>query len=217
MNSRLPIYVLLPLAGFAFGWWAKDGGAPQHAAEGGNAGTELSRGQSLPAGGEAVQPGKRPRPDQDEETPEEERRREEADRGYALTRSRKVMEVQLARWVRELSLDKNQTARLQAVIEGIMKEQEASDEEPSPAIDELESALGDMLDDSKAAELEQIDKRREEAVTAARAGSKLAEMQSVLALDPEDQEKLYDHLLAGAGDLPLPGGARRCWWKSPRV
>lgn len=201
MKSRVVPLILLPLAGFMFGWWTR-GTAPL---EPDPVMADRERGshsrQSPVALESEMRPGKRPRVVEEEFT-EADRRREEANRRRMQETCRRKLELMVAEWGRLLELNDAEMASLRGAIGPAMDGLDPPFAELAMPV--LEETLRSMLDGDRAIALQQLGKRRQEALASARVEARLAEISAVLLLDLAQQVALRESLSEEAGRLPDP-------------
>lgn len=202
MPRRLISGLLLPLVGFALGWWLR--GVPNPVAtQGTSSPSGEARERRIPAAEGGALSSKRSRRESVEAVSEADRRRELADRERMQATCRRKLELQVAEWRRELGLSDAEVAALHEAIGPAVGQAEPPVAELALPI--LVKNLEDMLDDGRAAAFGELAARKEEALLAARVDSKLAEIGAVLLLSPAQKEAIRQVLGPGADGLPEPG------------
>lgn len=204
MNARVLAVVLLPVAAFAAGWWMRGGTEVSRAGDSGATGrSEATRPQ--PEGRIASLPTKRPRPPAEEAFTEADRRREAEDRMRLETRCRDALERQIVEWQRLLDLGAGEVAALRDAIGPVV----AATDPPlaALALPVLEERLRSLLDQGRLGSLDHLASRRGEAAKRARMQARLAELNAVLLLEPDQERRLGEVLLEQGGRLPDPASS----------
>lgn len=204
MNVRLLSSILLPLVAFAAGWWMRGGTVAAHIGEPGATGASAGPRAQLEKGAASL-PTKRPRPPAEEAFTEADRRRQAEDRMRLESRCRDALERQIAEWQRLLELGAGEVAALREAVGPVV----AATDPPLPALalPGLEERLRSLLDERRLALLDRLASRRGEAAARAKVQARLAELNSVLLLDPDQERLLGEVLMELGGRLPDPSPA----------
>lgn len=202
MNARVLAPVLLPLAAFAAGWWMRGGTETPRVGSGpaasGRSGAPRTTVEDRPA----ALPTKRFRSPAEEAFTEADRLREAEDRRRMEERCRSALERRIAEWRRLLDLGAGEVAALQGAVGSVV----AATDPPvaSLALPLLEERLRSLLDQGRVGSLDQLASRRGEAAARAKVLARLAELNAVLLLDPDQERRLEASLLEQGGRLSDP-------------
>jgi hypothetical protein len=121
------------------------------------------------------------------------------------TRCRDALERQIAEWQRLLELGAGDVAALRDAVGPVVV---ATDPPLAAlALPSLEERLRSLLDERRLASLDRLASRRGEAATRAKVQARLAELNSVLLLDPDQERLLGEVLLEQGGRLPDPASS----------
>lgn len=205
MKIRALGSVVLSLSIFAAGWWLR--GATTGRAVVVEAGP-LASTDAAGKRGTGISPGmptKRPRAAAEEFTAAD-RRREADDRSRMEARCRGALERRIAEWARLLDLGAGELAALRQAVGPVV----AATEPPLAelALPLLEERLTAMLDREGQAGLDQLAARRGESLLRARVQARLAELNSLLLLEPDQERALEERLAEAGARLPDPAVAR---------